>query len=395
MHGQVSRRKDKGIVPILAVAVLMGIAFLTTGIFAVELNRVVYNPAPEDLIIQDPMLMKHYGYASFKVTIRSNTDRELALSVSVIGEDGLPAISVDNVRVPPRGETTVSSSGLIGSKFFVGNGYAIKVSGGSNIGTSGIVECKGVEFSRNKLIIFAIDGFSALVDNKGGVTNSSAIIAGAEDAAIRLGIPYEKVTTISRWQSLMENPVDGIIVINPYGGVTPVPPQWIEIPQQFLSNLSYIVGNHSWTWVHVGGEPFSILSDGVREKFLNPKDIGIMWFFNTDKVTTSSSKAPMELVDCVLTETDGNSLNYFLTVTNFKTLPDEMRFGYTIVLPPSDLPQTKFVFYQKRDGDSQTAARSFCIGSGYYVYWGGPSNLLSEYETGSLLLMLALYTNLR
>ncbi|MEN3035707.1 MAG: hypothetical protein ABC537_05325, partial [Candidatus Methanosuratincola sp.] len=155
MHGQVSRRRNKGVIPILAVAVLMGIAFLTTGIFAVELNRVVYNPAPEDLIIQDPLLMKHYGYASFEVTIRSNTDRELALSVSVIGENGLPAISVDNVRVPPKGETTIGSSGLMGSKFFVGNSYAIKASGGSDIGTSGVVECKGVEFSRNKLIILA------------------------------------------------------------------------------------------------------------------------------------------------------------------------------------------------------------------------------------------------
>lgn len=393
MHGQVSRRKDKGIVPILAVAVLMGIAFLTTGIFAVELNRVVYNPVPEDLIIQDAMLMKHYGYASFKVTIRSNTDRELALSVSVIGEDGLPAIRVDSVRVPPRGETTVSSSGLVGSKFFVGNGYAVKVSGGSDIGTSGVVECKGVEFSRNKLIILAIDGFSAIVGYN-GVTNSSAIVAGAEDAAIRLGIPYEKVTTMSRWQSILANPMDGIMVINPYGGGTPVPPQGVDSPQQFLRNLSYIIGNHSWTWVHVGGEPFSLLSDGSRKVSLN-SDNGIEWFFNTDHVTISSSNAPMELVDCVLTETDGNSLNYFLTVTNFRTLPDEMRFGYPIVLPPSDLPQTKFVFYQKRDGDSQTAARSFIIGSGYYVHWGGPSNLLSEFETGSLSLMLALYTNLR
>ncbi|MCQ8892978.1 MAG: hypothetical protein NQU41_06320, partial [Candidatus Methanosuratincola sp.] len=316
-----------------------------------------------------------------------------ALSVSVIGEDGLPAIRVDSVRVPPRGETTVSSSGLVGSKFFVGNGYAVKVSGGSDIGTSGVVECKGVEFSRNKLIILAIDGFSAIVGYN-GVTNSSAIVAGAEDAAIRLGIPYEKVTTMSRWQSILANPMDGIMVINPYGGGTPVPPQGVDSPQQFLRNLSYIIGNHSWTWVHVGGEPFSLLSDGSRKVSLN-SDNGIEWFFNTDHVTISSSNAPMELVDCVLTETDGNSLNYFLTVTNFRTLPDEMRFGYPIVLPPSDLPQTKFVFYQKRDGDSQTAARSFIIGSGYYVHWGGPSNLLSEFETGSLSLMLALYTNLR
>ncbi len=394
MHRQVRGRKSKGTVPILAVAVLMGVAFLSTGIFAVELNKVVYNPAPEDLIIQDPMLMKHYGYASFKVTIRSNTDRELIMSVSVIGEDGLPAISVDNVHVPPRGEVTVNSSGLMGSKFFVGNSYAIRVSSGRDIGTSGLVECKGVEFSRNKLVILAIDGFSAVVGNK-GVSNSSAIVAGVEDAAIRLGIPYEKVTTMSRWQSILANPLDGIIVVNPYGGGTPVPPEGVESPEQFLRNLSYIVGNHSWTWIHVGGEPFSLLSDGVRTVSIDPTKNGTIWFFGTDQVVICSGNAPMELVECVLTETDGTSLNYFLTVTNFRPLPEQMRFEYTIVLPPSELPQTKFIFYQKRDGDSQTGARSFCIGSGYYVYWGGARSDLSEYETGSLSLMLALYTNLR
>ncbi|MEN3034803.1 MAG: hypothetical protein ABC537_00740 [Candidatus Methanosuratincola sp.] len=385
--------KRKGVIPILAVAVMVSIAFLTTGIFAVELKKVVHSQVPEDLIIQDSMLMKHYGYASFKVTIKSNTDRELVLSVSVIGEDGLPAISLSGVRLSPRGETTIKHSGFFGHKFFVGNGYAIMVYGGSDIGTSGIVECKGVEFSRNKLILLDIDGFSAFIGNN-GVQNSSAIIAGAEDAAVNLGIPYEKVTTISRWESILASPIDGAVVINPYGDVTPVSAWGVENKEEFLRNLRYIVGNHSWTWVHVGGVPFSILSDGARKVSLKSNE-GIELFFNSNHVTISSSNAPMELVDFVLTDIDGNSLNYFLMVTNFRTLPEEMRFDHPIVLPPSELPQTKFVFYQKRDGDSQTAARSFCIGSGYYVHWGGPSNLLSEYETGALSLMLALYTNLR
>lgn len=390
MHGQVSRGR-RGVIPILAVAVLMGIAFLTTGIFAAEVNRIVSNPTPEDVLLQDAVLMKHYGYASFKVKIQSNTDRAITLSVSVIGEDGLPAISISGVQVPPKGEANVTASGMFGHKFFVENSYAIRVSG--DLGVSGIVECKGVEFSRNKLLLLAIDGFSGFVGDR-GVSNATAIIAGAEDAAIRLGIPYEKVTTFSRWESILSNPPDSVIVINPFGGGTPVPPQGVDNPQAFLRNLSYIVGNHSWTWVHVGGEPFSLLSDGIRKVSLK-SDSGIEWFFNSDHVTICSGNAPMELVDCILTETDGNSLNYFLTVTNFTALPEEMRFGYPIVLPPSDLPLTKFVFYQKRNGDSQTAARSFYMGSGYYVHWGGPSNLLSEYDTGALSLMLALYTNLR
>ncbi|MDI9609134.1 MAG: hypothetical protein QFX34_02510, partial [Candidatus Verstraetearchaeota archaeon] len=264
-----------------------------------------------------------------------------------------------------------------------------------DLGVSYLAECKGVEFSRNKLILLAIEDFGGTLKDS-GITNSSALLAGAEDTAIRLGIPYEKVTTMARWTSILANPPQGVVVINPFGSVTPVPTAGVNSPEAFLRNLSYIVGNYSWTWVHVAGEPFFIVSDGQNSIRLN-SDKGIQWFFDESQVVVAHSNAPEELQECVLTDSDGNSLRYFLTVTNFRNLPDSMRFGYPVVIPPSGYPPTKFIFYEKdtKNNEVQTAATSFCIGSGYYVYWGGPSDIFSEYETGSLSLMLALYTNLR
>ncbi|MBC7127960.1 MAG: hypothetical protein H5T32_07110 [Candidatus Methanosuratus sp.] len=392
MHGKM-RSCRKGVVPIIAVAVMVAVALLTTGIFSAEINRVFSSPAPEEITVQELVLMKHYGYAYFKITIQSNCDRTLKLNVSLIGEDGAAAATIQDISLAPRGSVTVDTSGMFGYRFFVGNSYAVKVWG--DLGVSYLVECKGVEFSRNKLILLTIEGFSDSLESS-GVTNSSALLAGAEDTAIRLGIPYEKVTTISRWNSILSNPPRGVVVINPFGGVTPVPTAAVDSPESFIRNLSYVVGNYSWTWVHVAGEPFFILSDGKKSTQLN-SDLGIQWFFNTSQVTVAHSNAPEELQECVLTDTHGNSLRYFLTVTSFRDLPETMKFGYPMVLPPSDYPTTKFIFYEKDTtaNQVQSAATSFCIGSGYYVYWGGPSDKFNEYETGGLSLMLALYTNLR
>jgi hypothetical protein len=383
----------KGVVPIIAVAALVAVAFLTAGIFSAEINRVFSSPTPEDITVQELVLMKHYGYAYFKIRLQSNCDKTLNLKVSLIGEDGTTAATIQGIRLEPRGSVTVDTSGMFGYKFFVGNSYAVKVSG--DLGVSYLAECKGVEFSRNKLILLAIENFSGTFKDS-GVTNSSAVIAGAEDTAIRLGIPYEKVTTMSRWMSILANPPQGVVVVNPFGSVTPVPTAGVNSPEAFIRNLSYIVGNYSWTWVHVAGEPFFILSDGQNSEKLN-SDEGIQWFFNTAQVTVAHSNAPEDLQECVLTDSDGNSLRYFLTVTNFADLPETMGFGYPVVLPPSDYPATKFIFYEKDTNKNQvqSAATSFSMGSGYYVYWGGPSSKFSEYETGGLSLMLALYTNLR
>lgn len=392
MHGKVKNGR-KGVVPIIAVAVMVAVAFLTAGIFSAEINKVFSSPAPEDITVQELVLMKHYGYSYFKIKLQSNCDRMLNLRVDLIGEDGTTAATTQGVSLLPRDSVTVSSSGMFGYKFFVGNSYAVKVSG--DLGASHVAECKGVEFSRNKLILLAIEEFGGTLQDS-GITNSSAVLAGAEETAIRLGIPYEKVTTTARWASILANPPKGAVIINPFGGVTPVPTAGVNSPEAFLRNLSYIVGNYSWTWVHTAGEPFFIISNGQNSTRLN-SDKGIQWFFNTSQVTVARSNAPQELQECVLTDSDGNSLRYFLTVTNFRDLPESMRFGYPVVIPPSGYPPTKFIFYEKdtNRNEVQTAATSFCIGSGYYVYWGGPSNLFSEYETGSLSLMLALYTNLR
>lgn len=120
MHGKM-RKGRKGVVPIIAVAVLVAVAFLTAGIFSAEINRVFSSPTPEDITVQELVLMKHYGYAYFKITLQSNCERALNLDVSLIGEDGTTAATIRGIRLEPRAPSrstllgctaTSSSSGI-------------------------------------------------------------------------------------------------------------------------------------------------------------------------------------------------------------------------------------------------------------------------------------------
>ncbi|HPC27832.1 MAG TPA: hypothetical protein PKX17_03800, partial [Candidatus Methanomethylicus sp.] len=105
----------------------------------------------------------------------------------------------------------------------------------------------------------------------------------------------------------------------------------------------------------------------------------------------------------LLTEDDGVSLNHFLSVTGNDALPDNLWFDYGIILPASDPLETKFTFYINPSGVSQTGAMSFYLGAGYYVHWGAPiytqghsdGSQVSDYESASYALMVALYTMMR
>ncbi|MDI9644282.1 MAG: hypothetical protein QFX35_03560 [Candidatus Verstraetearchaeota archaeon] len=398
MPGKV-RLFSRGEVPIIAVAMLVAISFVTTGIFSSEVMKVFSSPAPEDISIQEIRLTKHYGYVDLKLTVRSNTERPLSLKVSVIGEENREIPIAQKIQLAPSSSATVRLSGTYGRNFFVGKSYVVKVLG--DLDLSYLVECKGVEISNNKIVILAIEGIGAISKGK-GIDDSSAVIAGVEDTAEKLGVPYEKVTTMSRWLQIMSGSERGIIVINPYGSVIPAPTSALSNPEAYIRGLGTLVNNRGWTWVHTGGFPFGALSDGITlcsypsgGNKESGDNAGLEAFFNKDHVVTPTSNPPQLLDEEFLTDTDGNSLTYFITVTGMTgLLPSTLRFDCSINLPPSDVPQTKHVFYYKKGEPNQTGARSFIMGSGYFVFWGGPQSY-SEYNTGCVSLMIALYTNVR
>lgn len=246
----------------------------------------------------------------------------------------------------------------------------------------------------------AVEGNECVVDT---AINPSQTIQGVIDTADNLGCPAILVTTMVQWESLLANPPLGAIIVNPFGGAVPAPAWALQdeaSSEAYIRLLSEVVSTYSWTWLHLGGYPFSSVTNGT-----NTVDIGnegAEWFFNVSRIKAHGRG--IELLDeNLLTEDDGVSLNHFLSVTGNNALPNNLWFDYGIILPASDTPKTKFTFYMNPGGVSQTGAMSFYLGAGYYVHWGAPiyaqghsgGSRVSDYESASYALMVALYTTMR
>jgi hypothetical protein len=203
---------------------------------------------------------------------------------------------------------------------------------------------------------------------------------------------------MSEWNELLSNPEQGVMVVNPYGNIVPAPSWGVNDPQAYLNSLNQIIKQNGWTWIQVGGDSFSVVSDCTTSNSTGGS--GIEWFLNSSNVNIH--KGGTEIMDQdVLTNDAGTSMSYMLSVTNITTPSARMWFDWTIVLPPTESPETKYTFYQNPSDVSQTGARSFSLGSGYYLHWGSPSyagsrsNQLDDYYNGAYALMSAIYSNTR
>jgi len=226
---------------------------------------------------------------------------------------------------------------------------------------------------------------------------------GALDTAERLGSPITLVTTLEQWDAILANPPLGAIVVNPFGGAVPASSWAVEdeaSAESYIRMLSEMVRTYSWTWVHLGGYPFSSVTNGTDT--VDVGNDGAEWFFDVSRIN-AHGRGIESLEENLLTDDDGVSLNHFLSVTGNEALPGNLWFDYGIVLPSSETPDTKFTFYMNPGGVSQAGAMSFYLGAGYYVHWGAPiytqghsdGSQVSDYDSASYALMVALYTVMR
>ncbi len=384
----------KGIAPIIAVLLMATLSIAASSLYYVEISKVMANPAPVDVSVNDMLLTKHYGYAYFSISMTSNVRDDLSLNISVIGENGDIAWTIDDVSLPAMGNMVVNDSGHYGSNFFVAKSYVVKIEGDLNLAYT--VECTGVQASTGKLFILAITCLQ-----HDGEIDPDATVAGLVDTAYDLGCPVKIVTTIDEWESILLDPPQGAIVTNPYGGVLPAPDWALQnaaSAEEYLKQLGAIVGTNGWTWLHTGGYPFQTISN-VSDTTIVGKD-GIAYFFNVTGVVTKGGGVS-ELDADFLTDDDGVNLNYFFSVTGRDPLPTKLWFDHSIVLPSSELPETKFTFYMSPSATSQSGAISLYEGGGYYVHWGGPisksgdGQAYSDYDCASIGLMMSLYTMMR
>jgi len=245
-----------------------------------------------------------------------------------------------------------------------------------------------------------VEGDEYVVDTS---INPIQSMQGVLDTADRLGCPVTLVTTMAQWESVLANPPLGAITVNPFGGAVPAPAWAVQdeaSAEAYIRLLSETVSTYSWTWLHLGGYPFSSVTNGTASVDIG--NDGAEWFFDVSRIK-AHGRGIESLDENLLTEDDGVSLNHFLSVTGNDALPDNLWFDYGIILPASDPLETKFTFYINPSGVSQTGAMSFYLGAGYYVHWGAPiytqghseSSRLSDYESASYALMVALYTMMR
>ncbi len=368
---------------------MIAAALFACGIFYTEITAVAGSPSPDDLVLTDMVLTKHYGHSYFKAVLKSNSPEPLGVDVSVIGEDGAAALTFTDVRLAPKGEAELVAEGSLGSAFTVGDTYTIKVTG--DRGGALQIACKGVEAYHGKMIMFNLPGMGSTV------INSSEVERGVMDTATKLGLTYQTITSMDEWAAILDNPEEGLIIVNPYGNIVPAPTGALADPQSFLTQLGETVSENGWTWVHIGGMPFQKLGDGTSTVQIGDGQ-GIQWFLGSDKVNVNGGDGQEFLQDDVLTDDDGTSLSYFLEVSGFEPypLPEKMKFDHAIVTAASELPCPKYTFYESPSHTSHAGARSFYVGeTGYYVHWGSPTNNFDSYQSGAISLMMALYTTTR
>jgi len=137
---------------------MAALSIAASSIYYAEMTKVVTNPTPQDVVVTDMLLSKHYGYAYFSLRMMSNVKSDITFQVSIIGEDGVIAWQMRDVHLPAMSEIVVSESGSCGSDFFVGKTYIIKIEGGVDMAYT--VECTGVEVSTGKIYLLAINSIT-------------------------------------------------------------------------------------------------------------------------------------------------------------------------------------------------------------------------------------------
>lgn len=377
----------------MAVMALSIVVLASVGVFSIQLNAAAQGANQDDVKVIDASITKSYGYTFFMATLKSDIDMPLYLDLKVLGEDGVNTFSFSNVLLPPNGEVTVTQDGWYGDHFDIGKSYVIQI--GDERALADTVPCKGTQLTSGKIILLAISGFTG-----DPTVNATAINEGVEDTANKLGIGVSYIRSMSEWNALLSNPEQGVMVVNPYGNIVPAPSWGVDDPQGYLNSLNQIIEQNGWTWIQVGGDPFSTVSNGTSSSNLG--DSGLEWVLNSSNVNIH--KGGTEYLDQnVLTNDAGTSMSYMLSVSNITQPSSRMWFDWTIVMPPSETPTTKYTFYENPSDVSQTGVRSLTLGSGYYVHWGSPcysgshnaNDLLSDYYNGAYALMSAIYTNTR
>ena len=385
--------RARGSVLLIAAIALALIATVGAAIYYAGLLELSTSLKTQPILtVESIQLFKNHGYVFFKAVLRNYGDYPVQVNATLYGEDGVVVCTFTNIIVPPKGIANLSCEGMYGWHFLVGEKYPLVVVGDYALIES--IPCEGYQVTSKKIAIISPStlNFEAIAGAPHiGVSNASEVVEGVLEVAKQLGIPVTTIASLEEWENLLQNPKPGMIFVNTLGGAAPAPSWALSNPIKYFWLLGKLIAEYGWTWVHVGGFPFYYLYDGKNLVQLGSSAVTLL--FNTTKINIFGGSLE-EVQEEILDESLGWGLKDLLQLAKMSPLPERLKFSYAFVLPPSQPPIIKYVFYANPSG-SQSGAVSFSLGSGYYVHWGAPTDFYDDRGNAKIALILAIFTTVR
>jgi len=402
----------RGLSPVVVAIVLSVVVIVIASVYYAELST-FSKMSVGGIEIVDAKLVKHYGYARLLIKVYNNEEKPIEIEVKIETEQ--KDYLTKRQEIPPRKTTMIKIEGKYGYKFRVSKEYLTQVIDAKGNTLDIIeVECSGIELINNKVLILASTTMlnmipSQLGDYGGSIYNVSIFISSIINVAKDLGIVFDIVEDLSEWKDIVENPHNygDVIIINPFGGVIPIPTEYIDSEEkiyEFIEKIGNNTRRYGWIWTHITGYPFYYVTNGST--VVRIQSSGIEQFFGAKNIITSGGGIQYY----IYTETDEQYLESeaidlktwivrqgYVDIAN--KLNDSIHMKFSFIL--NHIPQEWIskVIYGKEAGANDPGPTSGALilrlGNGLYIHWGTAyyknSNLFNDEELGKLAILSTIY----
>ena len=396
--------------PIVIAVVLTAIVVAVASIYYAQLTSLSHLSASA-LEIVDAKLIKHYGYVRLILKVYNGNDNSVDIVTKLYTEFKETISKID--KIPPKTTKTIIIEGRYGHKFLVGKKYIVEVMGLRG-GDSDItdVECKGIQLFNGQVLILAPTTMLHIIPNMheyghgGSITNVSEVVSGILEIVEELGVPTRVIDNLEDWKYIVEHPAEykNAMVINPFGGIVPVPTEYLDSEEEIYEFIEKIGNNtrrYGWIWTHTTGYPFYYASDGSKGVPLYKRNgIGFRKFLGIEKKWSLVCHGISDEQHYMQTGTYGiPDLRTWIKELGYSNIADKitdtMRIRYSLKLRRIPQEWINTLIYLKEhgnQGERRSGALVLNLGKGLYVHWGSPYFIqFSDKELGELALLTALY----
>jgi len=392
----------KAVSPVIIAITLTAIVIAVASIYYAQIASLSQFSA-STLEIVDAKLVKHYGYVRLVLKVYNGNDYPVDIVTKLYTEFKEVISKIETI--PPKTTKTIIIEGKYGCKFLVGKKYVVEIVELKNGGSNAVgVECTGIQLFNGKVLILAPTTMLHIEprhvhgkDKAGSMENVSKVVDGILEIVEDLGILTKVINNLEDWKYIVEHPTEyrNVMIINPFGGIVPIPTEYIGNPYEFIEKIGENVREYGWIWSHITGYPFYYASDGNAMVMLHK--FGIKHFLGIEKnwciITCGGGKqyyvypSTAEIPDL---RTWLSNLGYSEIANK---LTDFMHIRFSLITHHVPQEWINRLFYTRCDKLSGSFVLN--LGKGLYVHWGSPYFLqFSDEELGKLALLTALYAEL-